>query len=90
MAKKTLADFKAAHDKSFIVPQRIKAGIEKIGADGWEYEADFVKLSGVNQNDIAKFREQFVDNVVLIKQDGRERRVWAGSKALATKLREML
>lgn len=90
MTKKTLADFKAAHDKSFIVPQKIKAGIDALGKDGWEYEAEFIKSSGVNQNDISKFREQFTDFVVLIRQDGREKRVWAGSKTLADKLREML
>ena len=90
MAKKTLADFKAAHDKSFIVPQRIKTALDALGKDGWEYEAEFIKSSGVNQNDIAKFREQFAEQVVLVRQDGREKRVWAGSVALANKLREML
>lgn len=89
-SKKSLADFKAAHDKSFIVPTKIKSGLEKLGADGWEYEADFIKIAGVSSNDIAKYRDAFSDQVLLIKQDGRERRVWAGSKAIATKMREML
>lgn len=87
---KSLADFKSAHDKSFIVPAKIKAGLDKLGSDGWEYELDFCKAALVSPNDIAKFREQFSEQVVLVKQDGRERRVWAGSKALATKMREML
>lgn len=89
-AKKSLADFKSAHDKSFIVPTKIKAALEKLGNDGWEYEHDFSKLAGVSSNDIAKFREQFNEQVIIIKSNGREQRVWAGSKALAAKMREML
>lgn len=89
-AKKSLADFKSAHDKSFIVPAKLKAALEKIGADAWEYETELQKLSGVPSQDIARFREQFNEYIVLVKQDGRERRVWAGSKALAAKMRDML
>jgi hypothetical protein len=89
-SKKSLADFKTAHDKSYIVPTKIKAAIEKLGTDGWEYEQEFAKLSGVSSNDLAKYREMFSEQIVLIKQDGRERRAWAGSKSLANKMREMV
>lgn len=87
---KSLADFRAVHDKSFVVPNKIKAGLEKLGNDGWEYEADFIKLCGLNINDFGRFRDQFGDNIVAFKQDGRDRRIIAGSKALAAKMREML
>lgn len=89
---KSLADFKAAHDKSFIVPSKIKTGLEKLGIDGWEYEPEFTKLCGLSTNDMAKYRSQFEDYIVLVgrtRDSSRERRVWAGSKALANKLREM-
>lgn len=92
-AKKSLADFKAAHDKSFIVPAKIKAGLEKLGADGWEYEIEFAKLAGVANHEISRFREQFADFIVLVKSSkssGYEKKVWAGSKALAAKMREMV
>lgn len=88
--QKSLADFKAAHDKNFIVPEKIKAGLAKLGNDGWEYEVEFGKMAGVGTNDIAKFREQFGEYVLLVKSEKRERRVWAGSKALANKMREMI
>lgn len=89
--KKSLADFKAAHDKSFIVPAKIKAGLEKLGADGWEYEMDFAKLCGLGNNDLARYREQFTAHVVVVKNQGGkgERRVWAGTKTLALKMQEM-
>lgn len=92
-SKKSLADFKAAHDKNFIVPKKINEGLAKLGADGWEYEPEFAKLTGVGSMDIAKFRDQFADYIVLVKSSkssGYEKKIWAGSKALAAKMREML
>lgn len=89
-AKKSLADFKAAHDKSFIVPAKIKTALAALGSDGWEYEADFNKAAGVSSNDLSAYRDTFAEHIVLIKAGGKERRVWAGSKALAAKMREML
>lgn len=87
---KSLADFKAAHDKSTIVPGKIKAGLEGLGKDGWEYEADFVKRCGVSVNDFSRFREQFNDYYVSIGGDRSGKRAWAGSTALADKMRSLL
>lgn len=83
---KTLADFRAAHDKSYIIPQRIKEGLKKLG-DGWEYEAAFMKIAGLSTTDLANYREGFTDHIVLVE---RTKRVWCGTKALADKLRAMV
>jgi hypothetical protein len=85
-AGRSLADFRAAHDKGFIVPARIKAALEKLG-DGWAYEIEFCKLAAIGIADLANFRDQFADHVVLVE---RTKRVWAGTKGLAAKLREMV
>lgn len=90
---KTLSDFRAAHDKNFVIPEKIKAGLAKIGKDNWEYEVDFMKLCGVGTVDFAKFREQFEEFFVIVPgTNGMKsaKRVWAGSKAAAAKLREMV
>lgn len=90
-AKKSLADFKSAHDKSFIVPTKIKAALAALGPDAWEYEVDFIRIAGISSQDVAKYRSQFEDHLVTVKNKAREdRRVWAGSKALAAKMREMV
>lgn len=86
---KKLADFRAVHDKSFVVPNKITAGLDKLGKDGWEYEPEFMKLCGVNANDFAKFREQFEEFYVMVGGSKNGKRVWAGSKPLAAKMREM-
>lgn len=85
MAKaKTLADFRAAHDKNVIIPNKIRAALEqlaKLGPEHYEYEADFLKLAGVSQTDIGKYREKFVDFIVETSAiHGRTgRRVWFGT-----------
>lgn len=86
---KTLQDFRAVHDKSFVIPNKIREGLAKLGNDGWEYETDFVKLCGVSVLDFASFREQFADYYVVVGGTRSGKRVWAGSKALAAKMREM-
>lgn len=87
---KTLADFRAIHDKSFVVPQKIKAGLEALGKEGWEYEMDFMRLCGVSSTDFAAFREDFVEYYVIVGGSRSAKRIWAGSKATAEKMRSMV
>lgn len=84
-AGKSIADFRAAHDKSFIVPQKIKVGLKALGA-GWAYEVEFLKLAGLSTTDLANHRDLFSEHIVLVD---RTKRVWAGTKETASKLREM-
>lgn len=89
----SLDEFRKRHDKSTIVPQKIKAGLAKLREKkGWCYEKDFIALCELNANDFAAFRGQFVEEfAVPVKNESRhETRAWAGSKAVADKLREML
>lgn len=92
IVKKTgrdLSEFRANHDKNFIVPKKIEAGINALGPDKWEYQADFIKLCQISVTDLAMFREQFSD--FLVEVGGKTRKsIWCGSKALATKLRGMV
>lgn len=85
---KTLSDFRAAHDKSFIVPLRIRAGLKALG-DGWEYEVQFMKLCGLSQTDFSCYREEFETYCVETKGHN-AKRVWCGTPTLAEKLRAMV
>jgi hypothetical protein len=87
-AGRTLQDFRKQYDKSYIVPTKIRAALQQLGSDGWEYEADFAKMAGVSLTDLGRFRDEFAKHVVTL---GREsRRAWAGTAAAAQKMREML
>jgi hypothetical protein len=85
---KSLADFRAAHDKSFIVPKKITEALAVL-ADCWEYEAAFIKIAGISQSDCSAYREKFEDFIVVVGGKT-QKRVWCGTKKLATQLREMV
>lgn len=87
-AGRPVADFRSAHDKSFIVPQKIEAALKKLG-DGWEYEAAFLKLAELSVTDLAKYRPQFEDYIVMTTGPN-AKRVWSGTKELAAQLRTMV
>lgn len=87
-AGRGLDEFRVNFDKSYIVPKRIAAALEKLGS-GWQYEVEFSKLAGVNLTDLAHYRPQFEEFVVALNRDG-GKRVWAGTKGFAAKLREMV
>lgn len=84
-------DFQAKHDKSFIIPKKIEAGLKKLGPKGWLYQADFAKLCEVNN--LADFNAYAVkfEKLHCIEIGGSKgKRAWAGSKELADRLRKML
>ena len=86
---RTLADFRAAHDKNVIVPTKIRAALadmEKEHVENWLYEADFIKRAGISQTDASMFREHFSDHVV--ETSGKtSKRVWFASAKVAAKVR---
>ena len=85
---KSLQDFRAEHDKSYIVPKRIKDALEKLG-DGWEYEVHFLRLAGLSVTDLAAYRDQFEAHIVVV--GGRNsKRIWVGTSKLAAQMREMV
>lgn len=87
--KRSMEEFRSLHDKAFIVPKKIRDGLERLGSDGWDYEVGFIKLAGLSTTDLANYRDEFADFVVNVGGKS-PRRVWAGSKQLATKLRLMV
>ena len=87
-AGRSLADFRAAHDKAFIVPGKIREALKTLGQNGWEYETQFAHLAGVSLADMGNFRDAFSAHIVEVKRDGK--RAWAGTPALAERMRGML
>lgn len=85
---RSLDDFRSSHDKDFIVPRRIREALKALGPSNWEYEAQFARLAGVGLADLATYREQFEEHVVAVQREGK--RAWAGSPALAVKMRAMV
>lgn len=84
---KALDEFRAQHDKDFIIPQRIDAALKALGT-GWEYELEFSRLAGVSLADLGNYRERYADYWLPVGRSGK--RAWSGSKATAAKMREMV
>lgn len=86
---KTLADFRAAHDRNVIVPAKIRKALADMAAEhaeNWAYELDFMRRAGISQTDIGLFRPQFEQHVV--ETSGRNpKKVWFGSAKAAEKAR---
>lgn len=86
---KTLADFRAAHDKNVIVPTKIRKVLSDMEAEhpeNWCYEGELVKAAGISQTDMATFRDQFAEHIV--ETSGRTpKRVWFASAKAAAKVR---
>jgi hypothetical protein len=90
---KTLADFRAKHDKSVIVPAKLNAALAAMvkegGGDNWDYEGDFLKRAGVANQDASPFRDQFKAHIV--ETGGRNaKRVWVATAKGADKFRSAL
>ena len=88
---RSLDEFRAAHDKSFIVPKRIRDALNQLG-DSWEYEIEFLRRCNLGTNELAEYRDQFeADHVVLVSSRSHStKRIWVGSKELAETLRQMV
>jgi hypothetical protein len=86
--KNDLDSFRNQYDKSVIVPAAIQRGLKELG-DTWEKEADFIRRTRVGAIDFARFRDQFLDYVVVVREAGKDsKRVWCGTRGFAQKCRE--
>ncbi len=84
-AVKTLADFRAAHDKNVIIPNKIRAALAAMAIEGpesWEYEVDFLRRAGVSTTDLGAFRDQFEEYIVEAKAKT-VKRVWFATEKAA-------
>jgi hypothetical protein len=90
---RTAADFRAAHDKAVIIPNKIRAALAeliKIGPEHFEYDNDFMRLAGVSNTDMAAYRQQFASYWfdTPSKSGGKgSKRVWFGNAKVAARLR---
>lgn len=101
-SRRTLATFKAKHDAATVIPNKIKAALERMKKDGgpeaYAYEQQdpdgglpFVKLADISAAHLSQYRKQFADHVVVIRQDigskRSPRKVWFATVKAATEAR---
>lgn len=92
---RTAADFKANHDRSVIIPNKMRAGLAalvKIGKEHYEYDEGFRALCGLQAAQLAEYRDSPEFRKHWFMTEGRSsnkgaKRVWFGDSKLAAKLR---
>jgi hypothetical protein len=86
---RNVASFRAQHDPDVVVPNAIRAALEKMaathGPEHYEYESDFISLTGIGNTALAAHRESFKDFIVEAKPVGKgntrmARRAWFATK----------
>jgi len=91
--KKDLSAFRAAHDRNVIVPNKIRAALADLekteGAEGWEYESDFIRRAKISQSDMGLYRDGFVAHVVETTGN-KGRKVWFATVKAAKAAREAI
>lgn len=93
MAKpvKNLASFRAAHDESIIIPNKIRAALESLakehGAEGWEYENEFLKRVSCSTTQLAAYRDGF-SSYIVETSGSRSKRVWFATEKAAKAVRQ--
>lgn len=93
---RTIADLRATHDKSVVIPNRISAAIAALvqSGDEWIYECDFMKIAKppISSVDISRYRDQFSDfwaEMPTTSGKSSIRRVWFATKKAADQWREV-
>lgn len=90
---KTLADFRANHDKSVIIPAKIQAGLAAMLAEGGkenhELDSEFTARIKVSQTDMGRYRDQFAAHIVETG-GSKPKKIWFADKTVAEKARSYL
>jgi hypothetical protein len=89
---RTIADFRASHDRETVVTNKVKTALEelaKVGPEHYEYEGDFIRLAKISQTDVGLVREKFKAYIADAPavHGKTARRVWCGSIKTAKTLR---
>lgn len=85
----SLEDLDNKFNPNVIIPKRIKEALVKLGDNAMTVE-DFRKFSNVSTTQLAMFSSQFEDFQVIVRNEGKPKTLWCGTKAFATKARERI
>ena len=71
------------------IPGKIRDALKKLG-DHAMTASNFAKEARVPNSQLVNYVEEFADHVVTVRENGRDRTLWCGSKSFAEKVRERL
>lgn len=88
-AAMSLADIDRRFNPNVVIPAKIEEALKNLGEAGM-LAVDFSKFAGVNVLQLSLFADQFEDYLVIIRDNGKPKTIWCGTKGFAAKARERL
>lgn len=85
----SLDDLDNKFNPNVIIPKRIIDALAKLGDNAMTAE-DFRKFSNVSTTNLAMFASQFEEYQVTVRDSGKPKTLWCGTKAFAKKARERI
>ena len=85
----SLAELDSRFNPNVIIPNRIQAALDQLGENAMENK-DFKVLSGLGDKQLSDYAERFSDYTIEQRLNGRQTRIWCGTKAFAKSARERL
>jgi CRISPR/Cas system CSM-associated protein Csm2 small subunit len=84
-----LTDLDNKFNPAVIIPKRIEAALKKLG-DNAMTALDFARAANITTNQLAEFGDEFEDYQIGVRDNGKIKKVWCGTKEFAAKARERL
>lgn len=85
----SLDDLDNKFNPNVIIPRRINEALVKLGENAMTSE-DFRKFANVSTTNLAMFSAQFEEYQVTVRDSGKPKTLWCGTKAFAKKARERI
>ena len=85
----SLADLKNKYNTDVLVTNKIMAALKDLG-DAAETMGDFRLRAGISSAQVAQYMEQFEDYTIPVREAGRVRYLFAGTKEFAAQARKVV
>lgn len=85
----SLDDIKNRFDTDTVITNKIKVALKDLG-DHAEISDDFRRRAGLAMQQLTEYVEQFSEHVITVREGGRSRYLWAGTKQFADKAKRAL
>jgi hypothetical protein len=85
----SLEDVRNKYNTDVLVTNKIMAALKELGNQA-EMMDDFRRRAAISSAQISQYLEQFEEYTIPVREAGRTRYLWAGTKEFAAKVREVV
>lgn len=85
----SLDELNAKFNPDVLIPNKIRAALKQLGNSAVD-ETEFRKLCGTGNHQLSLYAGLFEDHIIVVRENGRQRRLWAGTAEFAASARDKL